>query len=83
MDDVADDAAGCDDAIAALEIAQRFLVGFALLLLRTNDQEIENQEDQSELKQQRRQRRAADRLEHRERRGRDSECHASVPVREW
>src|SRR6478609_2431590 len=67
--DLADDAAGGDDPVAALDGAQCLLVLLPLLLLRTDEEEVEDAQDQYDLDQEGRQRAcaAATELEERER----------------
>src|SRR4030095_1273755 len=58
VNDLADDAAGSDDFIASLEIAQSLLMILSLLLLRPNHHEVEDREDRDDLEREGKQRRA-------------------------
>ncbi len=68
----ADDAAGGDDLVAALEVAQPFLVVLPLLLLRPDHHEVEDREDRDDLENEGKQRRASARRELHQQRERES-----------
>jgi hypothetical protein len=77
-----DDATGGHDAVAALQSPQRCLVLFPLLLLWPDHQEIENGENEAELKNQRREARdtppsaPTSRLKDCQRRKSELHCHS-------